>query len=74
VQSRGFQMMEPSSSPARTLSNQRISASVTACRYLVYEAYATRQTASAECSGLAPNSLDTLDAVRLDEPGRRWTD
>jgi hypothetical protein len=43
--SRGLQMMEPSSSPARTLSSQRISASVTACRYSVYEAYATRRNA-----------------------------
>jgi hypothetical protein len=40
--------------PSRTPSSQRISASVTACRYSVYEAYATRQTASAECSAWRP--------------------
>jgi hypothetical protein len=54
VQSHGFQIMEPSSSPAKTPSSQQLPASVTACRYLVYEAYATRQTASAECSAWRP--------------------
>jgi hypothetical protein len=54
LQYRGPQMIEPSPSPARTLSKHRISASVTAYRYSVYEAYLTRQTASAECSAWRP--------------------
>jgi hypothetical protein len=58
LQYRAVQMMAPSSSPARTLSSQRISASDGVGGML----------------GLASNSLDTLDAVRLDEAGRRRTD
>src|SRR4249920_1692811 len=41
----GSRMMEPLSSPARTLSNQRISASVTACRYSVYNGRRQRRNA-----------------------------
>jgi hypothetical protein len=63
--------MEPSSSPARGLSSQWISASVAACRYSAYEAYATRQMASAECSACRPDGLDILAAVRLDNAVRR---
>jgi hypothetical protein len=36
---------------------------VTECGYSVYEAYATRQTASAECWDGPSNGLDTIDAV-----------
>ena len=54
VQSRGFQMMEPSSSPARTLSSQADFSFGGRVQALGQEAYATRQTASAECSAWRP--------------------
>jgi hypothetical protein len=61
--------MEPSSSPARTLSSQRISASVTACRYSVCEAYATRQTASAEGTLEVPASTRSDSSHRSQPAG-----
>ena len=77
VQSRGFQMMEPSSSPARTLSSQADFSFGGRVQALGHEAYATRQTASAGCSAwraLWPghprcfwNRLDSLH-VQLDDP------
>ena len=54
MQSRGFQMMELSSSPARTPSSQADFSFGGRVQVLGNEAYATRQTASAECSAWRP--------------------
>ena len=43
---------------------------MTACRYSVYEAYATAADGVRGMLGLASNGLGTLDTVRLNEAGR----
>jgi hypothetical protein len=65
-------MMEPSSSPARTLSSQDFSFGE---RVRVLSLRGVRQAADGVGGmlGLASNGLGTLDTVRLDEAGRRRT-
>lgn len=65
-------MMEPSSSPARTLSSQDFSFGD---RVQVLGLRGVRHAADGVGGmlGLAPNGLHALDAVRLDEAGRRRT-
>jgi hypothetical protein len=72
VQSRRFQMMEPSSSPARTLSSQDFSFGD---RVRVLGLRGVRQAADGVGGmlGLASSGLGTLDTVRFDEAGRRRT-
>jgi hypothetical protein len=73
VQSRRFQMMEPSSSPARTLSSQRIFSRGDRVQLLGLPGVRHAADGVGGMLGLASNGLDTLDAVRLDEAGRRGT-
>jgi hypothetical protein len=66
-------MMEPSSSPTRTLSSQADFSFGGRVRVLGQRGVRHAADGVGGMLGLAPNGLDTLDAVRLDEAGRKRT-